>query len=456
MTVLLLFFFSEAYADFTTENITFTASIDGQEYLLEGKLYKPQTAKKQHPLVVMTHGRNGSNPLRDSNQIEGYKALNTTLAEKGYLVMMLVRRGYGNSQGPDSEFLHTAAESGLAGAKDVKCAIQYMRKRPDVINDKIVVMGQSQGGWIALASSTVDIEGVVGAVNISGAINFGQGKGLGIRSLEVEGHLEECSKIFGKTARVPVLWIYAENDNHLPSSVKNWFSAFESNGGKGSLVIKSPYKDNGHMIVTEPRLYVNDLYRFFDEIKFLPLKEETSNTISTGPKSTTLKYDTGILNAVNSVRVEKADTEIAVKFDNDNGSVIVKKVSYFVPRSSKYKTKFEAVIYDVSRNNGMPGKRLNSKTYFASAREGDEWVSIDINEEELLIEGSFFVSMKWLISPGNKGENAQCIGISTEQAAGKSWVNLGESRWVPIKKFGSSGDRNAMIRTEVIKSDFKQ
>jgi len=80
-------------------------------------------------------------------------------------------------------------------------------------------MGQSQGGWIALASSTVGIEGVIGVVNISGGIHFGQAKGLDTRSFERENYLEECSKIFGKNAKVPVLWIYSENDNHLPYSV---------------------------------------------------------------------------------------------------------------------------------------------------------------------------------------------------------------------------------------------
>lgn len=259
----------EGVALVTTEQFTFTASIGGKEYLLEGNLYHPQTGKNQYPLIVMTHGRHGANPIRNPRQFGAYKALCTALAERGYLVMMLVRRGYGNSQGPDSEFLYTAAESGLAGAQDIQNAVKYMRKRPDVLKDKIVVMGQSQGGWIALASSTVGIEGVIGAVNISGAINFGQGKG-DTRSSEREYYLEECSKIFGKNAKVPVLWIYSENDNHLPYTVKRWFSAFEANGGKGSLVIKPPYKYDGHMIVDEPELYINDIYRFFEEIKFLP------------------------------------------------------------------------------------------------------------------------------------------------------------------------------------------
>jgi dienelactone hydrolase len=270
MIFFLLVFSGEINAAVTTEKITFAASIDGEEYLLEGKLYHPQTGKKQYPLIVNTHGRHGPNPPRNPNQLNGYKALNTALAERGYLVMMLVRRGYGNSQGPDSEFLFTAAESGLAGAKDIQSAIEYMRKRPDVIKDKIVVMGQSQGGWVALASSTVSIEGVIGAVNISGAINFGQGKGHDFRSLVVEGYLEECSKIFGKSSKVPVLWIYSQNDNHFPSTVKSWFSAFESNGGKGSLVMKPPYKYNGHMIVNEPSLYIDDISSFFERIGFRP------------------------------------------------------------------------------------------------------------------------------------------------------------------------------------------
>jgi len=252
----------------STERIFFTASIDGADYRLEAMLYYPQDGRKVHPLVVLTHGRNGPNPSPNPRQAEGYRPLSNVLAEHGYEVMMLVRRGYGNSQGPDSEFLDSAEESGLAGAKDVEAAVSFMCTRSDIDCDHIVIIGQSQGGWVSLAASTIPMKGVLGAVNISGAVNFRQGAGLGIRSRAVEDSLKHSASAYGRNAKVPTLWIYAENDNHLPDAVRSWFEAYIRSGGRGRLVIKPAYKDNGHAIVTEPALYIDDIFSFFKEIGF--------------------------------------------------------------------------------------------------------------------------------------------------------------------------------------------
>jgi dienelactone hydrolase len=248
------------------ERILFNAAIGGKDYQLEAMLYLPQDGKTRHPLIIMTHGRNGPHPWANPRQIDSYRALNGELAERGYLVMMLVRRGYGHSQGPDSEFLDTAESSGIAGAEDVKSAIAFMRSRSDIDVNRIVIMGQSQGGWIALAASTLVMEGVRGVVNISGAINFREGEGKNIRSHYVETSLEKCAASFGKAAKVPTLWLYSENDNHLPSAVNEWFSAFSRGGGKGRLIIKPPYKNKGHAFVSDPSIYLGDLLKFFIEI----------------------------------------------------------------------------------------------------------------------------------------------------------------------------------------------
>jgi dienelactone hydrolase len=251
-----------------SKEISFSAKINGKSYNLEAMLYYPLNSKKEFPLIVMNHGRNGQNPKRNENQIFGYKNLNELLASKGYLVMNLVRRGYGKSDGPDSEFLETPEESGLAGAQDIKAAIEFMQTRKDVIKDKIVIIGQSQGGWVALAASTIEINGVLGAINISGAINFKKAGNNSIRSSMVEDQLENSAKIFGESSKIPTLWIYAENDNHLPDSVKKWFNAYYVNGGKGKLAIKPAYKDKGHSIINEPDLFINDIIDFFNEIGF--------------------------------------------------------------------------------------------------------------------------------------------------------------------------------------------
>jgi pimeloyl-ACP methyl ester carboxylesterase len=74
--------------------------------------------------------------------------------------------------------------------------------------------------------------------------------------------------MYGELSKVPTLWIYAENDNHLPGTVKRWFNSYLEVGGKGKVVIKPPYKDRGHSIVNEPDLYIGDILNFLKEIGF--------------------------------------------------------------------------------------------------------------------------------------------------------------------------------------------
>jgi len=192
--------------------------------------------------------------------------LNRALASRGYIVMMLVRRGYGNSQGPDSELKDTAVECGLEAAKDIQCAVTYLRHQRYVSKDKGVIMGHSQGGWAALASSTVKMDGVRGVVNLAGGTNY-RLMGNGEVTPTVQTNYVAACHEFGKSAVVPTLWIYVENDwNNPPVVARQMFEAFQSSGGKAKLVIKPPYGSNGHFFVNDPDLFMADLLEFFANI----------------------------------------------------------------------------------------------------------------------------------------------------------------------------------------------
>jgi len=252
-----------------TEQIMFSVLIDGKNYRLEAMCYKPLDNKTQHSLIIMTHGRDGTSPDINEYEALGYRNLNRALAEKGYLVMMLVRRGYGNSQGPDSELLNTPEDSAMAAAKDIKSAVEFMNISPDIIKDNIIAMGQSCGGWAVLALSTMNIKGLKGVVNISGATVFTGTYGNNILSLEYNEKLNKSAEIFGKSSRIPSLWIYAENDK---GTSIDWlykrFNLFQKGGNIGQLVIKAKNNNEGHYIYNEPDRFMDDLIKFFKEIGF--------------------------------------------------------------------------------------------------------------------------------------------------------------------------------------------
>jgi dienelactone hydrolase len=253
------------------KQLVIPAILGSNEYNLEAKLYFPDDNVTNHPIALITHGRNGPEPKRNENQVNSLAILNRTLAYQGYVSLFIVRRGYGNSEGPDSEFLDTPEESGLAGAQDIQAIINYLQNTDIGDSSKIVIIGQSQGGWVALASSTMDLPGVLGAVNISGAINFKQARGF-IFLDGVEKPLERSAAFFGEKNKVPVFWLYAANDNHSINSVSRWFTAFTLAGGKGTLFFTPKYKPhynlNGHSVVNRPDYYFAELSAFFTDIGF--------------------------------------------------------------------------------------------------------------------------------------------------------------------------------------------
>ena len=100
----------------------------------------------------------------------------------------------------------------------------------------------------------------------------------------------------------------------------------------------------------------------------------------------------------------------------------------------------------------IPGERLDSGNITGAATKPNEWVPIDVSEENISItEGGFFVSMYWLKSPGATCENpVQTVRLdSTEPIDGRTLLKWGAGgEWTPLSDT-SDGDHDAMIRAIV-------
>jgi dienelactone hydrolase len=123
--------------DMPHENVTFTTR-DGLE--LEG-WYVPS---RNGAAVIASPGRNG--PQRQTRM----------LARHGYGVLLFDRRGEGKSDGRPNAF-------GWGGDADIKAAIAYLKRRPDVDPARIGGIGLSVGGELMLeaAADTSDLAAVV-------------------------------------------------------------------------------------------------------------------------------------------------------------------------------------------------------------------------------------------------------------------------------------------------------
>lgn len=240
---------------------------DGEStVVLEGMLYRNPTLTSYRGIVT-THGRNGPQPSRNPGEVSGYWTLNAGLAARGAAVLFLVRRGYGASEGKDSEFLDTPAQSGRAAAMDLATGVEYVRKLEGVKSNGIIIMGHSQGGWAAIAAASMDLEGVTATVNLCGGTNY-RTMGSGRVTEQVESEwVKGCAEL-GATARIPSIWIYVENDPlPAPKNLKLMHEGYIGAGGRAELHILPPYKSNGHYIIEAPELFLDIVFKEILELE---------------------------------------------------------------------------------------------------------------------------------------------------------------------------------------------
>jgi dienelactone hydrolase len=77
---------------------------------------------------------------------------------------------------------------------------------------------------------------------------------------------------FGRTTKVPTLWLYSENDTFFsPAIVKEMHDAFQKAGGKVKLVMLPPFGKDGHTFFPNERglpLWTEEVDKFLVESGF--------------------------------------------------------------------------------------------------------------------------------------------------------------------------------------------
>ena len=207
----------------------------------------------RRPLVVINHGT--SDLTREAVSLPVYYWMSRWFVERGYVVLLPQRRGHGATGGPLAEAIGGCADpdhyrSGLVASDDIAAAIGYMTKQPFIDANDVVVIGISTGGWasLALASRAPSVARAV--INIAG----GRGGHAGGEPNAVCGasRLVAAARTYGKTARIPTLWLYSENDSYFgPKLAQSMERAWTEAGGKADLEILPPYRDDGHKIADD-------------------------------------------------------------------------------------------------------------------------------------------------------------------------------------------------------------
>jgi dienelactone hydrolase len=208
----------------------------------------------RYPMVVITHGTN----TPEENKVTFptiFSSMSIDFARRGWAAVSVTRRGHGRSEGQWSDGYGGCDNpnyqaAGLSGAQDIIQTVEAMRGKPFVDSTRVLLIGHSAGGLATIAATSLAPKGLVGAINFAG----GRGsKQPASDALCASDRLIGAYGFYGKTSRVPTLWIYSENDHYFsPALAREMLAAFTKSGGHGELVVGPPYGKEGHGLVNGP------------------------------------------------------------------------------------------------------------------------------------------------------------------------------------------------------------
>ena len=206
----------------------------------------------KRPLAIINHGSPVDSAQRLKMERPHYPSLSSWFIARGYVVVLPERRGYGETGGAWAEDYGSCRSpdyfgAGLQGAADIKATIDHMRGQAYVAPDRTIVIGQSAGGWATVALSSLNPPAVPGMINFAGGRGGHQKlSGGGMGNCEPDALVKAAGR-YGSTARVPMLWLYAENDSFFePKLARRMVDAYDAAGGSATLKALGPFGSDGH------------------------------------------------------------------------------------------------------------------------------------------------------------------------------------------------------------------
>ncbi len=220
---------------------------DGDRAMHTTVLRPPGEDKR--PLVVINHGSPAKAEDRP-NLRSVFKTASEWFVKRGFVVALPLRRGYGKTGGSWDETNGRCdnpdyRRAGLETAKDIRAAIAYMTKQAFVQPGRVLVVGQSAGGWGTVALSSLNPPEVAAMVNFAGG--RGGYKNGQPNSNCTPDRLVEAAGQYGRTARMPTLWVFTENDLFFnPGLSRKMAEAYTAAGGKAEYNLLPPFGKDGH------------------------------------------------------------------------------------------------------------------------------------------------------------------------------------------------------------------
>jgi dienelactone hydrolase len=233
----------------------------------------------RHPVVVLTHGTSNDEQVR--RHLTPWAQLSQALwfARRGYVAIVVIRRGYGRSGGEEDGKYKPCHGGGFEGAgensaDDLRGVIQFASGLPEVDAGTVISAGVSTGGFAQVALVAKPPPGLKAAISFAG----GRGGDGHEHSCDLDGVVGAFGA-FGKAAHkhgdVPMLWIYSENDHWFPPPFARKFeAAFTKGGGVEQFVLAPPDGDDGHHLYSHVDAWSDIVEAFLKAHDLLPLGDQ--------------------------------------------------------------------------------------------------------------------------------------------------------------------------------------
>lgn len=206
---------------------------------LETTIYKPE-GEGPFPVVLINHGKEPGESRFQSRYRPAVAA--RYFLQRGYVVVVPMRQGFSKSGGSYIGGGCNVESNGRVQAEDAKAVLDYVVAQPWADKERMLVVGQSHGGWTTLAFGSQNYPGVKGLINFAGGLkqetcpSWKQALAGGAAS-------------YAKDTRLPSLWFYGSNDSFFPPDISGpMFEQYTAAGAKARLVTFGPFGSDAHSL----------------------------------------------------------------------------------------------------------------------------------------------------------------------------------------------------------------
>jgi len=219
---------------------------------MQATLFRP-AGKGPFPLAIINHGSEEDVRVRLHMAMPSFPALTAWLLARGYVIVLPERPGHGATGGPYLEsqgacLFPDYVKAGLGAAASISATIDFMIRQSFVRPSGVLVIGNSAGGWGALALASQNPGAVAGIISFAGG-RGGRNQNRPNNNCAPD-RLVTAAGVFGKSARTPTLWLYANNDSYFsPALAGQMEHAFVAAGGNATLDILPDVPGDGHALI---------------------------------------------------------------------------------------------------------------------------------------------------------------------------------------------------------------